>query len=161
MAATTFKLVSRNIASSKRLERIIDILKSEKPDLLLLQEVTLTTVQLQAVVKPLQYDCKCNVDHENPTAPGTAAVWRQNLPVNQVTSLVTCQLQSVAVGLQIFYNVYAPSGSESRRDRAQLFTQEMFPHLLQHQGGLLPVLAGDWNCLTAARDTTRNFNDKY
>ena len=156
-----FKLVSRNIASSKKLERIIDIVKSEKPDLLLLQEVTLTTAQLKAVVQPLQYDCMCNIDQENPSTPGTAAVWKLNLPVNHITSLVTCQLQSIIVGIQPFFNVYAPSGSENRRDRAQLFTQDLFPNILQHQGQLLPVLVGDWNCLTSAKDTTRHFKEKY
>ena len=161
MAVPTFKLVSRNIASSKRLERIIDIVKSEKPDLLLLQEVTLTTAQLQAAVLPLQFNCESNIDQDNPSAPGTAVIWKKNLPVNQVTCLVTCQLQVIGIGQQTFYNVYAPSGSENRRDRALLFSHNMFPHLLQHQGGLLPIMAGDWNCLTAIQDTTRNFKEKY
>ena len=161
MAAVTFKLVSRNIASSKIIERIIDIVRSEKPDLLLLQEVTLTTAQLEAVLQPLQYNCESNIDPENPSVPGTAAIWRLNIPATEVTSIVTCHMQAVTIGLQTFYNVYAPSGSENRRDRAHLFTQEMFPNLLQHQGGLLPVLAGDCNGLTAAKDTTRNFKDKY
>ena len=161
MADQTFKLVSRNIASSQRLERIKDYVKSEKPDLLLLQEVTLTTLQLKAAVQPLQYNCESNVDPDNPSTPGTAAVWRLDLPVSQVTSVVTCQLQVITIGPQTIYNVYAPSGSENRRDRTHLFTRELFPHLLQHQGGLLPILAGDWNCITAARDTTKNFKDKY
>ena len=161
MAAQIFKMVSRNIASSQRLERIIDCLKSERPDLLLLQEITLTTAQLQATVEQLQYKCECNVDPVNPSAPGTAAVWRHGLPVTQVTSLVTCQLQVVTIGIQAFYNVYAPSGSENRLYRSNLFSQEMFPHLLQHQNGLLPILAGDWNCLTSAQDTTKNFKEKY
>lgn len=156
-----FRLVSRNIASSKRLERIIDIVKSEKPDVLLLQEVSLTTAELQAVLTPLQYKCESNIDLENPTSPGTAAVWRLNLPVTHVSSLVTCQLQSITIGQQSFYNVYPPSGSKCRQDRAALFTSKMFPHLLQPNGGFLPILAGDWNCLTAAQDTTQNFKDKY
>ena len=156
-----FRLVSRNIASSKRLERLIDIVKSEKPDLLLLQEVTLTTAQLQAVLLPLQYKCESNIDPENPSSPGTATVWRLNLPVTQVNSLVTCQLQSITIGRQTFYNAYPPNGSRCRQDRAALFTRDMFPHLLGHQGGLLPILAGDWNCLVAAQDTTQNFKDKY
>ena len=156
-----FKLMSRNIASSQRLERIVDYLKSDKPDLLLLQEVTLTTSQLQEAVKPLQYDCESNVDPVNPNSPGTAAVWKVDLPVTQVTTIVTCQLQTVTIGRQLFFNIYAPSGSENRQERAHLFSREMFPHLLQHQGGLLPVLAGDWNCLTSSTDTTKNFKEKY
>ena len=162
MEGKTFKLVSRNIASSQRLERIVDCLKSEKPDLLLLQEVTLTTAQLQATVKQLQYNCEANIDPDNPSTPGTAIVWRLDLPVTQVISLVTCQLQSVTIGRQSVYNIYAPSGSENRRERTHLFNREIFPNLLQHQNlGLQPILAGDWNCLTDVRDTTCNFKDKY
>ena len=58
-------------------------------------------------------------------------------------------------------NVYATSGSENRRERSQLFTRDMFPHLLQNQAGLLPILAGDWNCLVSQADTTANYRDKY
>ena len=78
-----------------------------------------------------------------------------------MSNLVSCSLQTVRLGNQYFYNVYAPSGSENRRDRAQLFTRDIFPLLLQHQTECLPVLAGDWNCLVAAQDTTANFREKY
>ena len=111
-----FKLVSRNIASSKRLERIIDIVKRENPDLLLLQEVTLTTSQLKAVLQPLNYNCESNIDSDNPSCPGTAAIWKNNLPVTQVTILVKCQLQSVKVNQQTILSVYPPSGSKCCQD---------------------------------------------
>ena len=156
-----FRLLSCNIASSKKMERIIDIVKSKKPDLLLLQEVTLSTAQFQAVLEPLNYQCESNIDQENPSSPGTAAIWKTNLPVSEVTNLVTCQLQSMKINLQTIYNVYPPSGTRCRQDRAALFAREMFPHILQLQGNLLPILAGDWNCLISAQDTTRNYKDKY
>ena len=161
MAANSFKTISQNIASSKKVERITEILKRQKPDIMLLQEVTLTTAQLQAAVLPFQYKCESNIDTDNPNSPGTAAIWKMNLPVSQVTSLVTCNLQTVRIGAQAFFNIYAPSGSENRRQRVLLFSRDMFPHILQHQSGLLPVLAGDWNCLVAAADTTNNFRGKY
>ena len=156
-----FRLISCNIASSKRLERVLDLVKSKKPDLLLLQEVTLTSAQFKAALQPFNYLCESNIDQENPSSPGTAAIWRSNIPVTQVTNLVTCQLQSIEIGLQTIYNVYPPSGSQSRQDLAVLFTREIFPHIMQLQGTFLPILVGDWNCLTAAQDTTRNFRDKY
>ena len=161
MEVHNFKLVTRNIAGSKTTERIIDVLKSEKPDLLLLQEVTLSTEELKAALQNTQYNCEANVNVVSPTHPGTAAVWREDLPAPQVTSLVTCQLQAVQIGLQVFLNVYAPSGSENKRARALLFTRNMVPHLLQPQYRLLPVLAGDWNCLLQAQDITANFPAKF
>ena len=120
----------------------------------------MTTAQLQVAVEPLQYKCETNTDQDNPYAPGTAAIWREDLPTPQVANLISCSLQTVRFGQRYFYNVYAPSGSENRRDRAQLFTRDIFPLLLQHMEQL-PVLAGDWNCLVAAKDTTANFQEKY
>ena len=161
MAAHNFKLVSKNIASSRRVEFVLEILRTERPHLLLLQEVTLTTAQLLAAVQTLNYKCESNIDVVNLSQPGTAAVWRADLHVRQVDSLQTCRLQSITIGDQTFLNVYAPSGSANRRERNLLFSRDMFPHLLTMQAGLLPVLAGDWNCLLAAEDTTANFRDKY
>ena len=74
MAAHSFKLISRNVASSRKQEFIRDILKTEKPHLLLLQEVTLPTKQLQEAVQSLNYKCESNIDVLNPSHPGTAAV---------------------------------------------------------------------------------------
>jgi exonuclease III len=145
MAGQNFKIVSQNIASSQKTDFILDILRSDSPDLLLLQEVTLTTAQLLAAVTNLGYSCESNIDLENPTSPGTAAVWKSNLPVTEVNNLQTCRLQSLRVGLQTFLNIYAPSGSANRRERNLLFTRDMFPHLLQHQASHLPVLVGDRN----------------
>ena len=161
MEVQSFKLVTRNIAGSKRTERIVDVLKSEKPDLLLLQEVTLSTEELKVAIQNTPYNCEANVNVVLPSHPGTAAVWREDLPAPQVTTLVTCQLQAVQIGLQVFFNVYAPSGSENKHARALLFTRDMVPHLLQPQNRVLPVLAGDWNCLLQAQDTTANFPAKF
>ena len=155
-----FKLISKNIASSKRIELIIDILKTGKPHLLLLQEVTLSTVQLQTAVSHLNYNCESNIDVLHPSQPGTAVVWKIDLPVEHVESLETCRLQSITIGNQAFLNIYAPSGSVNRRQRNLLFSRDMFPHLLALQTNLLPVLAGDWNCILAEQDTTTNYRDK-
>ena len=161
MAAPNFKLVSKNIASSKRIELIREILKTEKPHLLLLQEVTIPTAQLMAAVTTLNYKCESNIDMMNPSQPGTALVWRADLPVRQVDNIETCHLQSITICDQSFLNVYTPSGSANRRERQLLFARDMFPRILAMQADLLPVLAGDWNCLLNAEDTTANFRDKF
>ena len=161
MEVQSFKLITRNIASSKRTERILEVLKREKPDLLLLQEVTLSTTELEFALQNTLYKCEANIDVGSPSLPGTAAVWRNNLHAPQVTSLVTCQLQSVQIGLQVFFKIYAPSGSANKHARGLLFTRDMVPHLLQPQNRMLPVLAGDWNCLLEAKDTTANFHAKF
>ena len=128
---------------------------------MLLQEVTLSSAQIKVAVQTLRYNCESNVDEENPNTPGTAVIWKVTLPVPEVTSLVTCQLQSLKVGNQTFFNIYAPSGSENRRERSLLFTRDIFPHLVQPSERILPILAGDWNCLVAPEDTTANYREKY
>ena len=75
MEPQNFKLISQNIDSSKQVERITDVLKSESPDLFLLQEITLSMEQLQAALEPFQNKCDINTNQENPCSPGTAAIW--------------------------------------------------------------------------------------
>ena len=53
----------------------------------------------------------------------------------------------------------APSGSNNRRQREDFFT-ELFLHLLNIEGGKLPVIAGDFNSVVAEIDTTRHFSAK-
>ena len=79
MEGPRLKIISQNIASSRKVEKISDIIKRSSPDLLLMQEVTLSTAQLKEAVQDLQYDCEANIDPENPTFPGTAVVWRVDL----------------------------------------------------------------------------------
>ena len=110
---------------------------------MLLQEVTLSSAQIKVAVQTLRYNCESNVDVENPNTPGTAVIWKVTLPVPEVTSLVTCQLQSLKAGNQTFLNIYAPSGSENRRERSLLFTRDIFPHLVQPSESILLILAGD------------------
>ena len=119
------------------------------------------TSQLITAVENLNYSCESNIDEVRPSQPGTAIIWMKDLPVQQVQSLETCRLQSITIGDQTFLNIYAPSGSANKAERNLLFSREMFPHLLSLQADLLPVLAGDWNCILAEQITTANFREKF
>ena len=55
-------------------------------------------------------------------------------------------------------NIYAPSGSNHKQERRNLFGQDIFN--LVRSSSHYPVLAGDFNCVLAAQDTERNFGDK-
>ena len=63
----TFKLVSANVGTS--LLSVSDILKTDKPELLFLQEVTCPTNELLAKVSSFGYCAECNVDSLHPTCP--------------------------------------------------------------------------------------------
>ena len=136
--ASSFKIVSANIGTS--MISIADMLKTDRPEILFLQEVTSPTSDLQARVAGLGYSGECNVDSLHPTRPGTAIVWRQTICVSEVNCLIERRAQSVRVGGETYVNVYAPSGSNNRRERAEFFI-ELFPHLLHIGEGKLPVLA--------------------
>ena len=156
--AAYFKIVSANIGTS--MLSLADMLKTDKPEILFLQEVTSPTSDLLARVTGLGYSAECNIDRLHPTRPGTAIVWRQTLKVSEVNCLIERRAQSIRVGGETYINVYAPSGSNNKRERAEFFT-ELFPHLLHIGGGKLPVLVGDFNAVLSAADTTRNFAAKY
>ena len=98
MEVQKLRIVTRNIASSKRVYKILDIVKSDQPYLLLLQEVTLYNAELTSDLINTNYLGEANVDISSPSSPGTAAVWLTDLSGLVVTTLVNCQLQQVQIG---------------------------------------------------------------
>ena len=155
--AAQFKLVSANLGTS--LLSVSDILKTDKPDLLFLQEITNPTSELLAKVTDLGYSAECNVDSLHPTRPGTAIVWKETIKINEVNCFIERRAQIIKVGGESFVNVYAPSGSSNRREREEFFS-ELYLHLHNIGGGKLPVLAGDFNSVITEVDTTRHFSSK-
>jgi exonuclease III len=78
--APAFRTMSVNIAMS--IVSISDILKSDKPDLLFLQEINNSTEIVSDSVNRLGYSVECNVDLLHPTLPGTAILWKTSVKVN-------------------------------------------------------------------------------
>ena len=62
-----FKIVDANIAMS--LLSIPDILKRDKPDLLFLQEINISSQTVIDSVTSLGYTAECNIDALHPTLP--------------------------------------------------------------------------------------------
>ena len=156
--ATPFKTLSANIAMS--MLSIPDILKRDKPDLLFLQEINISSESVNDIVNRLGYSAECNIDTLHPTLPGTAILWKTSLNIGQVHQLIERRAQSVKCAGETFLNVYAPSGSGNRRERWEFFN-ELFTHIIQNGGDKLPVMAGDWNAVLDQLDTTRNFQSKF
>ena len=158
MASSVLKILSFNLAGGTLF--LHHLLPEDKPDILLLQEVLLSSQELLLKVKPYGYNCESNIDVLNPTKPGTAVIWREGVPVSNTRVIVEGRLQSVTVGSVTFLNIYAPSGSAKRREREQLFATELFQELTTAGQAGLPWLAGDWNCLVQENQTTDNYRDK-
>ena len=72
-------LISLNIACLRDLKSksgLLDILKTYTPDICLLQEVNIGTVDLKTIVTKYGYTAECNLDITNENSRGTAIVWR-------------------------------------------------------------------------------------
>ena len=139
---------------------ISDILKSDKPEILFLQEISVCTEVLNDIVTRLGHRGECNIDPLHPTLPGTAIVWKNNLKVSEINQLIERRAQSIKCAGEKYINIYAPSGSGNRRERWDFFN-ELFTHIVQAGEDRLPVLAGDWNAILEEKDTTNNFQTKY
>ena len=84
--AATFKVISANVSTSQL--SISDILKTDKPELLFIQEITNPTHELLTRVTNLGYRAECNVDSLHPTRPGTAIVWKETLKISEVNCII-------------------------------------------------------------------------
>ena len=113
-----------NIGTSATLAGLLDLVKSDRLDIIFLQEVRLSSDQLESLLRG--YRAVSNVDFDNPSRPGTAIVWREGMPVENVVNLVECRLQVASVGDLCLINVYAPSGSNRRQDRAKFYAEDVF-----------------------------------
>ena len=118
-------ILSSNVGSSTTLVSAVDKIKFEKPDLVFLQEVTLTTAELDLKFKHMGYSSEANVCSANKSKPGTACLWKSDLPVKNVFPIVERRAQSLKVGDLHFLNIYAPSGSNEKNAR-RLFPEFAF-----------------------------------
>jgi hypothetical protein len=85
--------------------RVVRHFKRDKPELLFLQEVNISTDNVNDIVSKLGYSVECNVDPLHPTLPGTAIVWKNNLKVSEINQLVERRAQSVKWAREVFINV--------------------------------------------------------
>ena len=137
-------ILSYNVASSHHLSGLNQLISLFHPTLIFLQEVTINTSQLNAVVDE-NYKGECNLDHEDSNRPGTAVLWLKEIEVN-VVNLVPCQIQCLRVWEESFINVYGFPGSQGERARRSLFGEDLLK-LIAASRKRLPILVGDWNCV--------------
>ena len=125
------------------------IIKAEQLDFIFLQEVRVTSDQIEHLLRGFR--AVVNIDEAQPAKPGTAIVWRETIPVSDVCPIVPCRLQVASLGPYKLLNIYAPSGSDKRHERAVFFGQEVF-QTLQVDTQSQWVLGGDFNCVLKACD---------
>lgn len=151
-AVQAYKIATLNlnkIRSSWRLQHLQDFLYAADVDIILLQEVT--NIKLEMI-------CGYNAI-TNPgigAELGTAILLKEGIHATQIEKLTSSRGIAATVNNARIINVYAPSGNNNRRARAEFFKSEIVPLFGNRQDHI--ILAGDFNCVLSAKDQTPNFN---
>ena len=158
-------LVSHNVAGGTLV--ICELLKHFKPLVLCLQEVKISTKELNTIVNRLNYKGQCNIDPEFPNQCGTAIVWRSDLCVSGDTRvIVSRRVQSLTLGTAAtskeeqctVINVYAPTGTAGKKEWEDIFAGPLSREL--RNLGPKYILMGDWNSVISVQDVENNFAAK-
>ena len=154
--------MSFNVGHSSSLAGLRAMLELEWMDIVMLQEVGINESQIETLLAGLDYKAKANIDPENPSKPGTALIWKQDLPFTWVGDVVTCRARLAMLGPYPLVNLYAPSGSDKRGQRKEFFGQDIFRLFRSMGGGQLPIIGGDFNCVLKTIDIENGigFNSK-
>ena len=137
--------------SSQQLSGLLLILDLERPDVVLLQELTMNTEHLSTYISSKQgYKAFANVDELDRRKPGTGLIWRDSLPVTQVAALEPCRILTAYLGPYPVVNIYPPAGTENFQARRIFFRETLFR--LMRGLGRLPIIGGDFNCVIEKKD---------
>ena len=101
-----FVISTLNIGGSTTLVGLLSMLRMDKPHLVMLQEVKVTTEYLSEQVAKYGYQAVTNIDVTNPSALGTGVVWQSHLPVRDIYSVVQCRAQSLTLGQYIHSSIF-------------------------------------------------------
>ena len=149
--AVPVTFLSLNVGMSATLAGLPSLIIAQNLDIVFLQEVRLNCEQLNLFIGNLGFKAEVNIDADQPTRPGTALVWKKSLPVTDVFTLVMCRAQVALLGPYMLLNIYAPSGSDKKFERATFFGQDVF-RALRLKPGASWIVGGDWNCVLKTMD---------
>ena len=91
------KLMTLNTANTSLLGGLLAIIQIENPDIVFLQEISVTSGQLKHKVAKYGYSAEANTDLLDVTSLGTGMIWKSHLPLTSVTSVVHCRIQLACV----------------------------------------------------------------
>ena len=156
------KVFSSNLNTcrdAKTRSGILNVLKCHKPDIWLMQEVNVSTEELQSLIQSLNYSASCNILSENENSRGTAFVWKNTLNMKNIFTVEECRVQTAQLDSLNLINVYAPSGSDNKFARRELFGHTVM-HAYRSFYPNLPLMGGDMNCILENKDAKFNANQK-
>ena len=109
------RIMSINTGNTLVLGGLLSIIRIQNPDIVFLQELTVTSGQLKLFVAKYGYSAEANTDLLDITSLGTGIIWKSELPVTDITSIVHCRAHMATLGPYRFINIYAPSGSNKNK----------------------------------------------
>ena len=136
---------------SANLAGLVNFILNEHIDIILLQEIRISSEQLLAKVGHLGFKAEVNINNGDPSKPGTAIVWKSCIPISDVSTLVPCRSQIAFLGHYILINIYAHSGSGKKYERGNLFARDIFQFLSLYPSSSL-IMGGDYNSVLSAVD---------
>ena len=135
-------ILSLNVGMSSSLAGLKVLLSNNSVHIVFLQEVSMCTETLNSFLQDINFKAVANVDSDNSSRPGTAILWREGIPVTNVYTLVDCRCQVATLGSYMLLNIYGPSGSNKRRDRAIFFDRQVFD-ILKEDTQLSWIIGGE------------------
>ena len=79
-------------------------------DVILLQEVRPTQLQVESLVSKLGFSSLVNIDCDDINKPGTALISRDTLPLTGAVNLISCRLQMAQIVSYRIFNCYVENG---------------------------------------------------
>ena len=141
ITATTINVCA--ITAAPKLDALRCFLHANKLDVVFLQEVAVPAFNFPG------YSEVVNIGEQR---RGTAILVRDQLAMSDPVLLPSGRATSVKVGHLTCVNLYAPSGSRQRTERAEFFAHDVTPVLAA--AGEHIIMAGDFNCVLRDQDTT-------
>ena len=155
----SFLIISLNINHTNQMSSIVDLLKTESPHILFLQECPLNSLQLNEIVERLGYIAFSSLNFATPVPqPGVAAIYLKTLPISEIMILEPGRLLLIETFEYSFINIYAPSGSNNKHSRNIMYGETLPRNLLSKK--VIPVLIGDFNCVISPLDCEENYRNK-
>jgi len=141
-----FSLLTLNTNKQAGLAGLPALLRDTRPDFVFLQEVNISAAQLAAAVGGLGYTAAVSTSLQ----PRRCIAVLSLHPDAVVEDLWPGFLQKVVFCNFAIFHLHAPSGNNFYRDRTAFFwSVEGF---VEQAVPFLPLLVGDFNCVTAAQD---------
>ena len=134
--------------------QLIDYMKNNKIDILLLQEHNIRYKNKLCNEILDLYHVTINVSVAQKRV--TVIIINKKLPVEIINQELSADSRITSIKIRLYsqilkiINIYAPSGSDNR-ERDEIFQNDLLFYLRNYTNNT--ILAGDWNCITSNRDS--------